>query len=79
MAEFCEDCWKEINQYNDIMCKYSLSKECEICEGCGEYKRVVVVKRRLKFSRRIKVSFELFKQHYYVFRIRLRNLCSKND
>lgn len=41
MAEFCKDCYIAIcgGSEND---KIKLSKELDLCEGCGEYKRVVV-------------------------------------
>ena len=41
MAEFCKDCYIAIcgGSEND---KIILSKELDLCEGCGEYKRVVV-------------------------------------
>lgn len=42
MAEFCVECWKEINGYsineNDVI----LSRDLELCEGCGEWTKVVI-------------------------------------
>ena len=42
MAEFCEECWKKINGIDNGKVGYRLSRELDLCEGCGEYKRVVV-------------------------------------
>lgn len=45
MAEICLDCWNKMNETNDSPCRYVLSREKDLCEGCGEYKRVIVVER----------------------------------
>ena len=39
MAEFCYECAKK---YLGISGKVVLSRDLELCEGCGEYKQVVV-------------------------------------
>ncbi len=46
MAEFCLDCWNRINKTNDPPRKYVISKEPELCEGCGTYKAVILFRRR---------------------------------
>lgn len=46
MAEFCLECWNRINGSNDSKRKYILSKDLDFCEGCGEYKSVIVMERR---------------------------------
>ena len=46
MAEFCPVCWNEINDFDDPPEAYILSWGYELCEGCGEHKRVVVGERR---------------------------------
>lgn len=45
MAEFCIDCWNKINGTNDTKRKYALSFYAEICEECGECKRVIIAER----------------------------------
>ena len=45
MAEFCLDCWNKMNEMKDSPRRYILSRELDLCEGCGEYKRVIVVER----------------------------------
>lgn len=41
MAEFCLDCLRKIENKNIRRWQVRLSKELDICEGCGQYKRVV--------------------------------------
>ena len=45
MAEFCKECWKKINEIEDDSIKFVLSRESDLCEECGEYKRVVIDER----------------------------------
>lgn len=42
MAEFCIDCVNEMNDSNYTEKSVVLSENIELCEGCGEYKRVVI-------------------------------------
>lgn len=46
MAEFCLECWNRINETNDGEERYVISKELDLCEGCGEWKRVIICERR---------------------------------
>lgn len=46
MAEFCPECWKKINNFFDPPESWHLSRDYELCEGCGQWKRVVVGKRK---------------------------------
>lgn len=46
MAEFCLDCWNEINETNDPAKKYIISEELELCEGCAQYRHVIVAIRK---------------------------------
>lgn len=39
MAEFSEECYRRLN--NDYSSSLKLSKEEDLCEGCGEWKKVV--------------------------------------
>ena len=45
VAEFCLECWNKMNETKDSSCRYVLSWEKDICESCGEYKRVISVER----------------------------------
>ena len=42
MAEFCFDCFKEMMEIEDEQWRYVLTDEMELCEGCAQYKRVVI-------------------------------------
>lgn len=48
MAEFCLDCWNRINKCNDTERDWILSRELDLCEGCGAWKPVLVIRRRHK-------------------------------
>ncbi len=45
MAEFCVDCWNKIMETNDPPRKFHLSRELELCEECGQWKRVIVTEK----------------------------------
>lgn len=45
MSEFCLDCWNKINESNDRPSRYVFSWGKDLCEECGQYKRVVVAER----------------------------------
>ncbi len=46
MAEFCLDCWNKFNHTNDGEENYVISRYLDLCEGCGEYKHVIIVDKR---------------------------------
>lgn len=46
MAEFCLNCWNRINETNDNEKEYIISKDLALCEGCGELKPVIIMKRK---------------------------------
>ena len=43
MAEFCVDCFNELNGTN--IKKYDCVLDYDLCEGCGEIKKTIVVFR----------------------------------
>ncbi len=49
MAEFCLDCWNRINGTKDTREEWVLSKELDLCEGCGEWKQIVLRPRGTGF------------------------------
>ena len=61
MAEFCLDCWNELNGTNDSPRKYVISRELDLCEGCGEYKHVIVRMKRYYYLRTIDILLIPFK------------------
>ncbi len=48
MAEFCLDCWNKLNQTSYTEREYILGKDIDLCEGCGEKKRVIEAKRKIR-------------------------------
>ena len=48
MAEFCLDCWNKLNQKKLTERDVVLSRDYDLCEGCGEFCRVVEGKRTFK-------------------------------
>lgn len=45
MAEFCVQCWNRINGTDDPPSKFIISKDLQLCEGCGEFKNIVIMER----------------------------------
>ena len=52
MAEFCVACWNALNGTNTPEEAYVLSRDLELCEGCGKWKQVIIAKRKHYFIRR---------------------------
>ena len=51
MAEFCVSCWNELNETDYPEEAYILSWDYELCEGCREYKRVIIARSKCYFLR----------------------------
>ncbi len=54
MAEYCLDCWNRINGTQDKEDIYVISRHLELCEGCGEFKPIIITYR---VYRRNKIFF----------------------
>ncbi len=54
MAEFCVDCWNELNDSNNSEKDFILSEHLDLCEGCGELKNVIIKEREFTFSEMLK-------------------------
>lgn len=65
MAEFCLECYKRINGMADGERRYILSKDLDLCEGCGKWKPVVVQERRYYATAPFKIIGEGI---YFLFR-----------
>lgn len=46
MAEFCLDCWNKMNGTDDPPSKYIISKELDLCDGCGKWTNIVIMERK---------------------------------
>lgn len=42
MAEFCLDCLNKYMGTEDDQKKFVITRNAQLCEGCGQYKRVVI-------------------------------------
>lgn len=80
MSEYCLDCWNELNGTNDPPEKYIISKDYDMCEGCGKWKNVVVRYKRsfplevlMKINRAVISPFTLLKNACICIKIKLRN------
>ena len=50
MAEFCWECWNKVHEMDAPKRAFSLSRGEELCEECGQMKRVVVDLRYFSFE-----------------------------
>ena len=55
MAEFCVECFNRINETNKAESEYIISKEPDLCEGCGQYKNVVVMEKKAYYLRNFRL------------------------
>ena len=56
MAEFCLDCWNKLNSTHESKWRYVISWKKDLCEECGEYKRVIIVERIWSVAQRALVE-----------------------
>ena len=45
MAEFCVECWHKLTGMGDEKWRYVITSYKDLCEGCGQYKQVIVTER----------------------------------
>ena len=57
MAEFCFDCWKKLFDENAQKEKYIISEYEFLCEGCGEYKPIIITEKKAYYVRILKKLF----------------------
>ncbi len=69
MAEFCVKCYNRINEEKTHCSDYILSFYPELCEGCGEYKRVIISRKPYWDNR-----FLFFNILYEIYLL-IRELC----
>lgn len=74
MAEFCLECWNKINGTNDDKRKYILSKDLDLCEGCGELKPVIIVERKAYYIHKFRYFILIFRIVYYILYVMWRVL-----
>ena len=59
MAEFCLECWNKLNGFQKTERDDILSKERDLCEGCGEMRPVIEGERRCKWLYDLKLRILL--------------------
>ena len=78
MAEFCLDCWNKMHRKQYDRWDVRLSYRYELCEGCGELKRVVITQRRCCEHRFVLIRIMFFaldvliRAFFYLFQCRRR-------
>ncbi len=50
MAEFCFKCWNKMHHNNYSRWDVKLSRGLDLCEGCGEWQRIVLEKRYINYQ-----------------------------
>ena len=66
MAEFCLECWNKMNNTNYPAKKFILTEENDLCEGCGELKKVVIMEKRHYYLHKFRLFFIPFKMVYWI-------------
>ena len=69
MSEYCLDCWNRINGTNDEESKYIISKDIYLCEGCAEFKNVVIEERKHYYKRKFNFIFFPLRVLYFFWRL----------
>lgn len=62
MAEFCVKCWNELNGTDNTESNFILSENLDLCEGCGELKKVIIKERKFTFSGTVKDIIKFIKK-----------------
>ena len=50
MAEFCPECLRKMEGKKAYKYTYEVSDDLDLCEGCGKYKHVVVMRHKSMFD-----------------------------
>lgn len=61
MAEFCLKCWNEMNGTNHPPNKYMISKDLDLCEGCGKWTYVIIIERKYDYLNKMRFIIFPFK------------------
>ena len=62
MAEFCVECWNELNGKKYRESDFILSEDLDLCEGCRELKNVIIKEREFTFSETVKDIIKFIKK-----------------
>ena len=50
MSLYCLECWNRITHTKNNANKYIMTDYDDLCEGCGEYKPVILYEKRAYYS-----------------------------
>ena len=59
-------CWNQRNGTKEPAIKYVTSKDLCLCEGCGEWKKVIIMERKYYYLEKYRILLFPFKVIYYV-------------
>ncbi|MBO5743706.1 MAG: hypothetical protein J6R68_05430 [Clostridia bacterium] len=69
MAEFCLECQNKLDGTNYSKKKYILSNYLDLCEGCGCYKRVIIMEKKYYYLHKLRYVLFPFKIIGFLLRI----------
>ena len=72
VAELCLECLNKLTGRNEKKSTYILSKDLDLCDNCGEWKRVVVMTKRAYYKRKYKWIFSFLKGVKYSILVFIR-------
>ena len=64
MAEFCLDCWNKMSGTKDSAKKYIMCKELDLCEGCGQWRHIIIMERKAYYMYKLRYLLFPFKIIY---------------
>lgn len=72
MADFCFDCYRKLEHFRGPAWLLVFSEDCELCEGCGKYKQVVITHRIYRYLRFLNFFLFPVKLPFYILGFLLR-------
>lgn len=66
MAEFCLECWNRINEKEDKASKNIISKDLDLCEGCAQWKNVIIAEKKYYYMYKFRFVIFPFKILYII-------------
>lgn len=63
MAEFCKRCFKERIAPYELVENLVLSDDVDFCEGCGEFKQIVVCIKKITPNKKCKKCIHMYAEY----------------
>lgn len=67
LAEFCLECFNKINETSFVAKDVIISNYLDVCEECGEWKKVVVCSRRTYYMYKLRFILFPFRVVFLIF------------